>query len=59
MIGGITPSSGAHSMIDSPDPVSRVAPPSAIITSNIAQIANSQDETCTLSRCRRRSFGSE
>ena len=36
---------GAHSMMDRPEPVRRVAPPSVTITRTMAQRANSQSAT--------------
>ena len=41
---------GSHSMMDSPEPVSRVAPPSTIITRIMPQITNSQPATICRSR---------
>ena len=48
--GGKAPDSGAHSMIDRPEPVTRVAPPSTTMPQIIAATTNSQAAT----RCRRR-----
>ena len=39
--GGSAPMIGCHSVIDSPDPVSRVAPPTTTIASTNPAIANS------------------
>ena len=41
----MTPVTGRHSMIDSPEPVRRVAPPSAIITSSMPHRVNSHSDT--------------
>src|SRR6185312_17268846 len=43
--GGSVPDSGAHSMIDRPEPVSRVAPPRATITRIMKQVANNHSDT--------------
>ena len=40
--GGRTPETGAHSMMDRPEPVRRVTPPSTTMTKIMKQIANSQ-----------------
>jgi hypothetical protein len=40
--GGIAPSSGFHSVIDKPEPVSRVAPPTATMRNTSAATASSQ-----------------
>jgi hypothetical protein len=42
------PRKGAHSMIERPEPVRRVAPPSAIITQIAPAIASSQYATARL-----------
>ncbi len=43
--GGIAPSSGFHSVIESPDSVKRVAPPTTTIAKTRAATKNSQN--CT------------
>jgi hypothetical protein len=43
--GGITPMIGFHSVIDRPDPVSRVAPPTTTSANTTAAVANSQMAT--------------
>ena len=44
-IGGIAPVTGFHSVMDSPEPVSRVAPPSAIIATTMTNSSISQTRT--------------
>src|ERR1051325_11320553 len=44
-MGGSVPASGAHSIIDNPEPVSRVTPPSTTITSTMNATQNSQMAT--------------
>ena len=49
---------GAHSMIERPEPVNRVAPPREIITSSMKQTQNSQTATGRRERvCATRRFG--
>ena len=42
VIGGIAPIMGFHSVIDRPEPVSRVMPPMTTIRKTMAALANSQ-----------------
>src|SRR5688572_5789929 len=43
--GGIAPVTGFHSVIDSPDPVNRVAPPTATIATTSAASTKTQTRT--------------
>jgi hypothetical protein len=43
--GGITPVTGRHSVIDNPEPVSRVAPPTITVAATRAATAQSQSRT--------------
>ena len=51
--GGTAPMIGCHSVIDSPEPVSRVAPPMPTITSTSSATSSSQTRTARSDACLR------